>query len=362
MNYAERSASLLDEPRLYPDLAAIWQRVRQYIGGDVAMDLGTANTLIYVQGRGIVINEPSLVVIDEESGRATAIGQRAKDMYGKTGRGLRCIRPMKDGVIADFERTALMIKYMLGQVCRRFTLRRPRLVIGVPSGITQVEKRAVIDAALSTGVRSVMLVEEPMAAALGTGLPVDKAVGNMIVDIGGGTTEVAIISLNGALYSHSIRVAGDEMDEAIQRQIRRDFGLEIGVFEAERVKILLGSALPFGTERSMQLCGRSITTGFPEQVEITDGLIRAALHEPISAIVESVVTALEQTSPEIAHDILGRGVYLAGGGSLLRGLGEKLHRETGIPFHRAQDPLTCVVRGVGKIVENLREMRQLCIA
>lgn len=329
---------------------------------DLAMDLGTANTLIYVKGRGIVLNEPSLVAVGEESNEIVAVGHAAKEMYGKTSNTVRCVRPMKDGVIADFEMTSLMINFMLSQVRRRFSLQKPRIVIGVPSGVTQVEKRAVIDAALTSGVREVFLVEEPMAAAIGAGLPIDKAVGNMIVDIGGGTTEVAIIILSGTTYSHSIRVAGDEMDEAIQRHIKRHCNLQVGIFEAERIKLVIGSALPLGKPRTMTVYGRDIASGFPHQIEVSDELVRESLNEPIAAIVSSVVTAMEETSPEIAQDIVARGVHLAGGGALLKGLAERLQRETGIRFIRAQEPLSCVVRGVGTIVENLKENRPLCIS
>jgi rod shape-determining protein MreB len=333
-----------------------------FVARDMAMDLGTANTLIYVKNRGIVLNEPSVVSVDEQTGKAVGVGQIAKDMFGKTGRGIRCIRPMKDGVIADFEMTSLMINFMISQVYRRRGISKPRIVIGVPSGITQVEKRAVIDAALRSGVRDVLLVEESMAAALGADLPVNKPVANMIVDIGGGTTEVAIISMNGTLYSHSIRVAGDEMDEAIQRDIKRNFGLEIGIFEAERIKIVLGSALPLGKSRPMTVFGRDLTTGFPHQIEVSEEQVRESLQESINTIISSVVTALEQTSAEIAQDIISRGIHLAGGGALLKGLAERLFRETGIKFHRAPDPLSCVVRGVGKIVDDLKEFKGLCIA
>jgi rod shape-determining protein MreB len=326
------------------------------------MDLGTANTLVYMRQKGIILNEPSVVAVDEETEKPLAVGQPAKDMFGKTARKIRCVRPMKDGVIADFDMTSLMIQYMLKQVCKQWSIFKPRIVIGVPSGITQVEKRAVIDAALVSGVREVMLVEESMAAALGAGLPVNKAIGNMIVDIGGGTTEVAVLSMNSTVYSHSIRVAGDEMDEAIQRQIKRQFGLQIGIFEAERLKLIIGSALPFGKPRTATIYGRDVATGFPHQIEVSDEVIRESLSEPISAIISSVITALEQTNPEIARDIISRGIYLAGGGALLKGLAERLERETGITFRRAQDPLSCVVRGVGAIVDNLREKRVLCIS
>lgn len=329
---------------------------------DMAMDLGTANTLVYVRNQGIIVNEPSMVTVEEETGKPVAIGAQAKRMFGKTSQRLRCIRPMKDGVIADFEITTLMIRYMLQQAQRVKGVRKPRIVIGVPPEITQVEKRAVIDAALNSGVREVFLVEEPMAAALGIGMPIEKPVGNMVVDIGGGTTDVAVISLNATVYSHSIRVAGDEMDEAIQRYIQRNFGLQIGIFEAERIKLVLGAALPFGTPRKAVVFGRDLASGCPRQIEVDDSGVREALQEPIQAIISSVTTALEQTSPEVAHDIVGRGIYLAGGGSLLKGLCQRLHHETGIPFHRAPDPLSCVVRGVGTILDNLKDLKVLCIA
>ncbi len=329
---------------------------------DLAMDLGTANTLIYMKGRGIVVNEPSIVAVDEATGAPLAVGQAAKQIFGKTRSSIRCVRPMKDGVIADFEMTALMIQHMLREAGVKKGPRKPLVVIGVPSGITQVEKRAVIDAAICSGAREVLLVEEPMAAALGSDLPIDRPVGNMIVDIGGGTTEVAIISLNATLYSHSVRVAGDEMDEAIQRHLRREHGIEVGIFEAERIKLILGSALPFSTPRSIEVFGRDTATSLPRKGTITDGEVRAALHDPVSAIVASVSAALEQTSAEVSQDIGTRGSYLAGGGALLKGLAERLERETGVKFYRTPDPLTCVVRGVGKIVENLRTLTPLCIS
>ncbi|NDC39296.1 MAG: rod shape-determining protein, partial [Proteobacteria bacterium] len=304
----------LNTPLLQPiEIPSPLRILKNLWSNDIAMDLGTANTLIYARGRGIVLNEPSIVAVDERSGKAVAVGHAAKEMYGKTSAAVRCIRPMKDGVIADFENTAVMIEYMLRQVRGKtnwggFSLRRPRIVIGVPSGITQVEKRAVIDAATSTGISEVMLMEESMAAALGSGLPVDQSVGNMIIDIGGGTTEVAIITLNSTLYSHSIRVAGDEMDEAIQRLLRKSYGLQVGIFEAERVKLVIGSALPLGKQRTILVSGRDLTNGIPRQVEVRDDEVREALDEPISAITASIVTALEQTSPEVAHDIASRGI------------------------------------------------------
>ncbi len=344
---------------------SIPSRIAQLFSGgscDMAVDLGTANILIYLKNRGVILNEPSLIAVDEESGKVLALGHEAKRIYGKTSRSIKCIRPMKDGVIADFAMTSLMIEHMFKKARKRFMFQKPRTVIGVPSGITQVEKRAVIDAALNAGSRKVFLVEEPMAAALGADLPVEQAVGNMIVDIGGGTTEVAIISMCGTVYSHSIRVAGDEMDEAIQRHLKRDYGLQVGIFEAERLKLVIGSALPTGETRFTRTYGRDVATGMPQPAEVSDEIIRDALSEPIAAIVTSITTALEQMNAEIAQDIISRGIFLAGGGALLTGLSERLTRETGIPFYRSQDPLSCVVRGVGKIVDNLGEMKALCIS
>lgn len=343
--------------------SSILGRLRSFFAPcDLAMDLGTANTLIYLSGFGIVVNEPSMVAIEDASGRPLAVGTDAKRMFGKTSQSIRCVRPMKDGVIADFAISTLMITHMLKRVYSGWSIRRPRIVVGVPPEITQVEKRAVIDAALASGCGSVMLVEEPMAAALGLELPIDKAVGNVVVDVGGGTTDVAVISMNATVYSHSIRVAGDEMDEAIQRAIQRRFGVLVGIFEAERIKLLIGSAAPFGQPRSVVAFGRDLATGRPTQIELSDEFIRNALEEPIAAIVSSISTALEQTGPEIAHDISARGIYLAGGGSLLKGLPQRLEHETGVRFIRAHDPLSCVVRGVGRIVENAKTLRSLCIA
>ncbi len=332
------------------------------MSADVAVDLGTANTLIYVKGEGIVLNEPSVVAIDAETGELLACGLQAKLMYGKTSRAIKCIRPIKDGVIADFHVTTEMIKHMLRGVRKRWSLVRPRAVIGVPSDITQVEKRAVLDAALSSGLRQVFLMEESMAAAVGSGLPVNQPVGSMIVDIGGGTTEVAVLSLGGSMYTHAIRVAGDEMDESIQRYVKQKLGLEISIFEAERVKVAIGSLLPCTPKLTAKIFGRDVASGMPRCLEVTDDTIRAAMHEPVCAIIGAIYTALENVSPEVAQDILATGVYLAGGGALIRGLAEGLTEKTGIRFIRDADPLTCVVRGVGKVVEDLDTFGGLCIA
>jgi rod shape-determining protein MreB len=338
-----------------------WNKLSSLIAADVAIDLGTANTLVYVKGLGIVLNEPSVVAVDAESGEVVAVGSAAKQMYGKTSRAVRCIRPMRDGVIADFKMTCEMIRYMLGVVRTRWSLIRPRAVIGVPSDITQVEKRAVLDAALSAGMRQVYLIEESMAAAVGSSLPVDQPIGSMVVDIGGGTTEIAIVSLSGTMYSYAIRVAGDKMDEAIQRYIRQRCGLEISIFEAERAKITVGSLLRHAPMLTMTVYGRDVASGMPRSLEITNEPIRQALHEPLCSIVGAIYTALENVSPEVAQDILGNGVHLVGGGSLLRGLAEKLSERSGIPFIRDTDPLTCVVRGVGRIIENMDSMKKLCM-
>jgi rod shape-determining protein MreB len=340
--------------------------LRGFFGGwmnqDLAMDLGTANTLVYIRGRGIVLDEPSVVAVREMDGRPVAVGRAAKNIYGKTSSAIRCVRPMKDGVIADFEMTHLMIKDFITRVTKRWQLRRPRLVVSVPSGITMVEKRAVIDAAVSAGARNIHLVEEPMAAAIGAGLPVNEVGGNMIVDIGGGTTEVAVISIGATAYSESVRIAGDEMDEAIEHFLRRAFNLQVGIFEAERIKLSIGSAMPMSEPRELKIVGRDIASGVPREMVIDDAVVRRALREPVHAIVEAVHRALERTSPELADDIIQKGIYMAGGGSLLAGLPERLSLETGLRFIRAKDPLTAIVRGSGQIVDSFKEYRVVCIS
>lgn len=358
MQVSNARASIF-QPLEIPSLGSVFGKIWLE---DIAMDLGTANTLVYLKGKGIVLNEPSVVAVDDKSGEVIAAGGAAKEMYGKTSRAVRCIRPMKDGVIADFEMTKLMIGHMLSQVCHRWALRRPRIAIGIPSGITQVEKRAVIDAALSCGAKKVFLIEEPMAAALGSGLPISRPCGNMIVDIGGGTTEVAIISMRATSYCRSIRVAGDEMDEAIVKHLRRLYGVEIGVFEAERIKMIAGSAIANENRRDIRAYGRDLESSIPRQLDISDDIIRAALHEPIDAIVTAITEAVEQISPELAQDVMSRGIFLAGGGSLLRGLPDRLARETGLSFYRTQDPLSAVVRGVGQVIEDLKSHQALCVA
>ncbi len=333
-----------------------------WFGQDLAMDLGTANTLIYMRAHGVVLNEPSVVAVREDDMRAVAVGKQAKAMYGKTSRNVRCVRPLKDGVIADFDMTHLMIRDFVTRVTKRWQLRRPRMLVSVPSGITMVEKRAVIDAAMSSGARHVHLMEEPMAAAIGSGILVNEPGGHMIVDIGGGTTEVAVITLGATAYSESVRIAGDEMDEAIENFIRRAFNLQIGIFEAERVKLTIGSAMPMSETREMKIYGRDLTTGVPRELIVDDAVVRRAIREPVGAIVEAVVRTLERTSPELAEDIIKRGIYLAGGGALLAGLPERLSLETGLRFVRAANPLTAIVRGAGTVLESFKEYRDVCIA
>lgn len=345
-----------------PMLSKLLKRVSSFMSADIAVDLGTANTLVYVKGEGVVLNEPSVVALDAETGELLAVGLAAKQMFGKTSRAVRCVRPIKDGVIADFGVTTEMIKHMLRIVRNRWSLVRPRAVIGVPSDITQVEKRAVLDAALSSGVRQVYLVEESMAAAVGSGLPIEQPIGSMVVDIGGGTTEIAILSLGGTMYSHAIRVAGDEMDEAIQRYVKQRCGLEISIFEAERIKVTIGSLLSHTPALTMKVFGRDVSSGMPRSMELSNEDVRPAFQEPLCAIVGAIYTALENISPEVAQDILANGVHLAGGGALIRGLAEKLTEKTGIRFVRDSDPLTCVVRGVGRVVENLDQLKGVCVA
>lgn len=329
---------------------------------DMAIDLGTANTLIHIKGRGIVLDEPSIVTVDKETGKAIAIGRSAKRMYGKTSHSVTCIRPLKDGVIADFNVTQLMIKTFIASVNKKWQVRKPRVIVSVPSGITMVEKRAVIDATLASGAKQVHLIEEPMAAAIGSNIPVNEAGGNMIVDIGGGTTEVAVISLGSTAYAESVRVGGDEMDVCIENFIKRAFNMQIGVFEAERIKMTIGSAMAMQEPREMTIFGRDATTGVPRELSIDDATIRKALKDPLDAIISAVMRALEKTSPELAEDILMKGIYLAGGGSLLAGLPERLSIETGLRFIRAASPLTAIVRGAGTVLESFKEMKQVCIS
>jgi len=331
-----------------------------FFSNDMAIDLGTANTLVYVKGEGIVLNEPSIVAIHQADNTVLAVGKEAKAMLGRTPGNIVAIRPLKDGVIADFDVTEKMLGYFIRRVHRRRALVRPRIVIGVPSGITQVEKRAVRDSAMQAGAREVYLIEEPMAAAIGAGLPITEPGGNMIVDIGGGTTEVAVISLSGIVYSRSVRIAGDEMDESIVQYIRKNYNLLVGERRAEEIKIRLGSAYPTGGERrTVEVKGRDLIDGIPKTIVIGDDEIREALREPIVTIVDAVRTALERTPPELAADIVDKGIVLTGGGSLLANLDSVLRDETGLPVSIADDPLSCVALGTGRVLENTKGMRHV---
>jgi rod shape-determining protein MreB len=328
----------------------------------MAIDLGTANTLVYVKSEGIVLNEPSIVAIHQADNTVLAVGKEAKAMLGRTPGNIVAIRPLKDGVIADFDVTEKMLGYFIRRVHKRRALVRPRIVIGVPSGITQVEKRAVRDSAMQAGAREVYLIEEPMAAAIGAGMPITEPGGNMVVDIGGGTTEVAVISLSGIVYSRSVRIAGDEMDESIVQYIRKNYNLLVGERRAEEIKIRLGSAYPMGGERrTMEVKGRDLIDGIPKTIVIGDDEIREALREPIMTIVDAVRTALERTPPELAADIVDKGIVLTGGGALLKGLDLLLRQETNLPITVAEDPLSCVALGTGKVLDELDLLKKVAI-
>ena len=328
---------------------------------DLAIDLGTANTLIYVRGKGIVLSEPSVVAIKKGTNQVLKVGREAKEMLGRTPASIVAIRPMRDGVIADFDVTEQMIRAFIVKIHNRKALVRPRIVVGVPSCITQVEKRAIRDSAEQAGAREVYLMEEPMAAAIGAGLPVQEPSSNMIVDIGGGTTEVAVISLSGIVYSQSIRIAGDEMDEGIIQYLKRKYNLLVGERTAEKIKIQIGSAYPFDEPRKMEVKGRDLVDGIPKALTVTDSDIREALHDPIYAVVDAVKTALERTPPELAADIAEKGVVMAGGGSLLHGLDTLISLETHLKVKVADDPLSCVVLGAGKVLDELDLLKVVCL-
>ena len=324
---------------------------------DMGIDLGTANTLVYVKNHGIVLREPSVVAIDRETRRVLAIGAEAKRMLGRTPASIIAVRPLRNGVIADFEVTQEMIKYFIRKVHNRRSLLHPRIVIGIPSGITEVERRAVQESAEQAGAREVYLIEEPMAAAIGADMPISEAHANMIVDVGGGTTEVAVISLGGMVVSKSIDIAGDEMDEAIMQHFRRKYNLLIGETTAEDVKIQIGSVFPLKEEKTMEVKGRDQATGLPKTVLITSEEVRQALMEPVQLILDVIKNTLEETPAELAADLVDRGMVLAGGGTLLRGLPDLIRQETELPVHRSADPLSCVALGAGKFLEELDQIR-----
>jgi rod shape-determining protein MreB and related proteins len=324
---------------------------------DMGMDLGTANSLIYVQGKGIILREPSVVAIDRETRKVLAVGSEAKQMLGRTPANIVAVRPLKNGVIADFKVTQEMIKYFIRKVHNRRSLLHPRIVVGIPSGITEVERRAVQEAAEQAGAREVYLIEEPMAAAIGADLPISEPKASMIVDIGGGTTEVAVISLGGMVVTKSIDVAGDEMDDCIMQYFRKKYNLIIGESTTEEVKIKIGSVFPLSEEKTMEVKGRDQSQGLPKTLLVTSEEIRQALMEPAKLIIDVIKSALEETPPELAADLVDQGLVIAGGGSLLRGMPDLIRQETDLPVHRAADPLSCVAIGTGKFLEELERIK-----
>ena len=328
---------------------------------DIGIDLGTANILVTLKGKGIVLKEPSVVAINRRNGNIVATGNEAKEMLGRTPEQIKAVRPMKDGVIADFTATQLMLKNIIGKVGKRYNIGRPRVVVGVPSGITEVEERAVEEAVMQAGAKEVYLIEEPMAAAIGASLDVGEPSGNIIVDIGGGTTEVAVISLGGIVVSHSLRVAGDELDEEIVNYIKREMNLAVGDTTAEQIKMQLGCAMPLMTEMSMEIRGRDLTTGIPRNMTITSTQVEEAIKESITKIVDIVKLTLEKTPPELAADIMEKGIVLAGGGALIKNLDKLLSTETGMPVYIADEPLDCVVRGAGKTLEDIERLGRVLV-
>ncbi len=332
-----------------------------WFSSDLAIDLGTATTLVYVRGQGIVLNEPSVVAIEKQSNTVLAVGVEAKRMVGRTPGNIVAIRPIKEGVIADFGMTEKMLKYFITKAHNRSSFVRPRVIIGVPSRITEVEQRAVRESATHAGAREVYLIEEPVAAAIGAGLPITEPSGNMVVDIGGGTTDIAVISLGGIVCSESVKVAGDQMDEAIMGYVKRRYNLLIGEHMAEKVKMEVGSAYPLEEQKTMMVKGRDMISGIPRTVVVNDAEIREALEEPIHAIINALRTSLEKTPPELAGDIIDRGVVLTGGGSMLPGLATRFQEETNLPIITVDDPLTSVVLGVGKVLDEIELFKKVAL-
>ena len=326
---------------------------------DIGIDLGTANTLVYMRGKGIIIREPSVVAVDARSERVRCVGQEAKDVIGRTPGSIIAVRPLKDGVIADFDYTTSMLQEFIKKALQGSAFSKPRVIICIPSGVTAVERRAVREAAESAGAKRVSIIEEPMAAAIGAGLPVAEPTGSMIVDIGGGTSEVAVISLGGIVTSRSVRVAGDEFDLSIINYIKKKYNLLIGERTAENVKIAIGSAFPSEEDSTMDIKGRNLLTGLPENISVNSTEIREALAEPLSHIIDAIKTTLERTPPELAADIIDQGITLAGGGALLKGLDRLVNNETGMPVTIAENPLDCVAEGTGKVLENIEKLQDV---
>lgn len=347
------------------DIRKLANKALNYLSGlfsnDMGIDLGTATTLIYVKGEGVVLCEPSVVAVERGSSRVLAVGEEAKRMLGRTPGNISAIRPMKDGVIADFDVTESMLRYFIKRVHHRRVLVRPRIVIAIPSGITEVEKRAVKDSAERAGAREVFLVEEPIAAAIGVGLPIQEPIGNMIIDVGGGTTEIAVISLSGVVFSKSIRIGGDEMDDAIIEYLKKTYNIMIGERTAEDIKIKIGSAYPLEEELSLEVKGRDLVSGLPKTVSVTSEEVRDALSEPIRAIMEITKISLERTPPELAADLIEHGIVMAGGGSLLKGLDKLVSEEIGLPVHVADDPTSAVVKGTGRILNEIKYLKRVTV-
>lgn len=341
---------------------SLWSWMKDRLFCDLAVDLGTANTLVYLKGRGIVVQEPSIVVVNKQNGKIEAVGNRAKEMLGKTPNNVVAIKPMRDGVIADFEIAERMLDYFIKQAMNnRGFLLRPRIVIGIPTGITQVERRAVKDVALRAKASEVYIVEQPMAAAVGADLTISEPTGNMIVDIGGGTTDIAVISLNGVVFNHSIRIASNEMDEAIIQYLKKKYNLLIGEKTAEQVKMQLGSAYPLDESLTMEIKGRDLREGIPRTIVVDDQEIREAIEEVVTAIINAVRIALERTPPELSADIIDRGIILTGGGSLLKNLDKRIREETQLPVFITEDPLTSVVMGAGRLLEDLDLLKKISL-
>lgn len=326
---------------------------------DIGIDLGTANTLIFMKGKGIIMREPSVVAVDTRNDTVRYVGQEAKEVIGRTPGSIVAVRPLKDGVIADFDITASMLQIFIRKVCNNSVLARPRIIICIPSGVTEVERRAVREAAFKAGAKHVSIIEEPMASAIGAGLPVAEATGSMVVDIGGGTSEVAVISLGGIVASRSVRVGGDELDNSIIQYIKRKYNLLIGERTAEDIKINIGSAFPLEEETTMDIKGRDLMDGLPKNIQITSGEIREALADPLSMVLDAIRTTLEKTPPELSADIIDHGITLTGGGALLRGLDHLIEKETGMPVHIAESPLDCVAMGTGRVLDDIDKLRDL---
>jgi len=338
-----------------------FNKIFGFFSTDLAMDLGTANTLAYITEKGIVLNEPSVVAINIDDNAVEAVGSEAKRMFGRTHARVDTIRPMKDGVIADFDMTNKMIQYFIKKILHKYRFFKPRMVVGVPTCITQVEKKAVIDASIMAGIREVYLIEEPMAAAIGVGIPVHRPEGNMVIDIGGGTTDVAVISLSGIAYGESVRVAGDEIDESIVRYMRLQHHLNIGVFEGERVKMEIGSAFPQPDNLTTEVKGINVKTGVPASITISDVEIREALKEPLTTILTSIMRALEKIPPELSADIHSNGIYLTGGGAFIRGLDQMIEERTTLKVFIPEDPHLSIVKGVGAVLDDFENMKKVCI-